>query len=460
MAEPIITGNGSGNGAGVSIPAPSFEEQGKAWSVGALAAGWVDDLVRKNLLSRASGPGTLLGELGSLFDDLMAVFVQFVGSVQAGGTPGFFTLLSSVLGDLIGVEISADQVHNAWVRGGARDAFRTVGADYWKALLGQIGSPAQLTPESGLAAAEGFLGYLLGFSIREGNIAMLASVIPEEWRIMDGIDEYAQAMRASLGLGRMARQALHPLIQTLITDPLQWYVNRQYTPKLLGEGLAVRAFIRGWVPREVLDTELAYAGYSPARIETLIKDALTELSPADAYTLYKAGAYTEQQVAAAARTSGQDPAVFGDWITAKIAAEVEPYTSALIADWKGQLLGGFITLAKFEGYVNSLKLPQEVKDAVNNAVGQLVELPRRKLTLAEVQSAFVEGLIDSTEVADWLTKEGYSDDDAQILWYQTLLKLNTTEAKKAVAKYGYDKAVAKAAAKGEPPPPPPAILAV
>lgn len=459
MAEGIGSGNGSFQGSSFDIPAPDFVQQGKAQAEGALATGWWDDLIRKYVLAHGSAGSVLFSILGSFFDDLMAVFVEFIGKAQAGGTPGFFTLLATLLGDLLGVEISADKVAAAWKGGGSTAGFKAVGSAYWNAMLGQLGAPAAITPESGLAAAEGFLGYLLGFSIREGNIAMLASVIPEEWRVMDGIDEYAQAMRGSLGLGRMARQALHPLIQTLITDPLQWYVNRQYTPKLLGEGLAVRAFNRGWIDRATLEQEMAYAGYSEQRIQTLIQDALTQLSLADAWTLYKTGNYTSDQVGAAFRASGMDPNVSGDWLAARIAAEVEPYQVALISDWKTQLAGGYITLAQFQGYIDSLKMLPDAKIALMQSVGQLYELPRRKLTLAELQSAFVEGLVDATEVSAWLQNEGYSDDDAQVLWFQTLLKLGTLEAKKAVAQYAYDKAKAKAAAKGEAEPPPPAILA-
>jgi hypothetical protein len=460
MAEPIITGNGSGNGAGVSIPAPSFTEQAKAQVTGAIEGGFWEDLLHKYFIGHVTGPHAIITGIVSLVDWIAAGAVALFGMFQGRDAPGFYGLISEVLSDLLGVDINTQTIEQAFWRKGELGAYRVIGKDYWDVWMKELGNPSAITPESGLASANGFIGYLLGFSIRQGNLALLDSFLPETLRVLDGIKEYGELMQRSLGFGRMARQALHPLIQTLITDPLQWYVNRQYTPKLLGEGLAVRAFNRGWIDRATLDTEMSYAGYSQTRISTLIKDALTELGPTEAWTLYKTGGYTGNQLAQALQTSGMDPGAIGDYVQAKLAAEVEPYTTALIADWKNQLLGGYISLSQFEGYVNSLKLPIEAKIALNQAVGQLFEYPRRKLTLAEVQSAFVEGLLDATEVSNWLIKEGYSDDDAQVLWFQTLLKLNTDEAKKAVAQYKYDRAKAKAAAKGEPPPPPPAALAV
>lgn len=460
MAESIGSGNGSGSLSGFDIQAPNFVEQGTAEAVGAMAAGWIDDLVRKHVLSHSSGGPSLLSSLGSILDDFLTIVVAFFDAAQAQGTPGFFTFLAELLSSVVGIEISADHVNAAWKSGSSHAGFTAVGANYWNGMVTQLGSPTTLTPESGLASAQGFIGYLLGFSIREGNLAFLTSLIPEEFRVTDGIEEYARAMRGSLGLGRMARQALHPLIQTLITDPLQWYVNQKYTPKLLGESLAVRAYNRGLIDQSTLNQELEYVGYNAQRAALLQSEALSVLSSNDAFELLKTGKIDTQGVYTALKANGFNPGDYEDWLAAMTAKEVAPWTAALITDWKTQVSGGYITLAQFESYVNALPLLPDVKAAINQSVGQLYELPRKKLTLAEVQSAFVEGLLDSTDVADWLKNEGYSDADQQTLWFQTLLKLGTQQAKVAVAQYTYDKAVAKAEKAGEPAPPKPAILAV
>lgn len=460
MVESLGSGNGSSPTSGFDIPAPDFVAQGKAQGQGLQAAGLFDDGWRKWVLSHVTGPGAILSGISSILDEFISLYVGFVGQLQGADTPGLFTLISTVLSDLLATEVSADAVNAAWKKGGSRAAYKKVGAGLWNALLGELGNPAALTPESGLAAAQGWLGYLLGFTVREGNVALISSIIPEELRFLEGINEYAEAMRSALGFGRMSRQVLHPLIQTLITDPLQWYVNRQYSPKLLGESLATKAYNRGLITADAWTQEMQYAGYSDARAAIIREDGLVSLTANDAFALYKRGHYTFQQLTATLNDTAFDPQRQADWLQARVLAEVDPWQSVLITDWKTQVLGGYISLIQFEGYVGSLGLLPDVANALKQSVGQLLDLPRRKLTLAEVQSAFVEGLIDSTDVSAYLKREGYSDDDQLTLWYQTLLKLGTQEAKMAVAQYKYDKAVAKAEKAGEPIPPKPPILAV
>jgi hypothetical protein len=459
MAESNGSGNGSGGLSGLDIQAPNFTDQGMAQSLGGMAAGWIDDLVRKNVLSHTSGASAILAALGSGFDDLMAIFVAVVGKIQAGDTPGFFTLLSEVLGDLLGVEMSPDAVTAAWKRGGQKGAFKQVGASLWNTFIDEIGNPATLTPESGLASAQGFMGYLLGFSVREGNIAMLTSLIPEEWRIMDGMEEYAQGMRASLGFGRMARQALHPLIQTLITDPLQWYVNKTYKPKLLGESVAVKAFNMGAVDQNRLNLELAYAGYDPALNEVIQTEHTPHLAIADVAVLTAAQKMDEDSAIYAIRQSGYTEGDAALKLDSERRRSADGAVQQLITDIRNAFMNGYISADNRNALWAALPLPQIQLSLLQLEADTMFALPRRRLSLAEVQSAFVEGLLDSTDVMAFLGLEGYSSDDQLTLWYQTLLKLGTNEAKMAVAKYTYEKAVAKAQAAGQPVPPPPAILA-
>jgi len=503
MAEQSPTTGSNGNGLGLSVPAPNFEEQGKAQAIGGMAAGWIDDLIRKHVLSHASGGGGILGAIASLVDDYLAVIVAFFDQVQGKGTPGFFTLMAELLGGLLGIEISADHINTAWKRGGTHAGFAAVGASYWAGMMTQLGSPKTLTPESGLAAAQGFLGYLLGFSIREGNLGFITSLIPEEWRITDGIEEYARAMRSSLGLGRMARQALHPLIQTLITDPLQWYVNRTYMPKLLGTSQAIRAYNRNLITQDMLNQEATYDGYNSQRLEAMIEEVLEQLGNSELYTLLKWGYIDRQEFTILMKRRGVHPVDADRYLQYARFNEADSAVNQTLSVLRGQFVNGFIDGPTFENMVNTLPLGDEqkvrfiaavhqetsyprthlawgnVQDAVSRGLltpadasawltgagygdrdaAVMIGLPRKTLTLSQVQEAFLEGLIDSTDIANYLRIEGYSDDDAQTLWYLTLLKLGTKQAKQAVAQYAYNKAKAAAEKKGEPPPPPPAILA-
>lgn len=455
-APPPVPTNGTT--PGLSIPAPDFVAQGKAQATGAVQADFWGDLVRKYFIGHATGVQALVNAFVSIVDYLAADVVSLFGAFQGQGAPGFYDLIAVILGDLLGVEMSEQTIVDAFARKGSLAAFREIGKSYMNTIIGELQPQIPLTPAGGLASAQGWLGYILGFSVREGNIAVISDLLPELLDPLKGFTEYGESMRTALGLGRMSRQALHPIIQTLITDPLQWYVNQTYRPKVLGESLAVRAYNRGWIPREALDTEMQYAGYSDDRAAVLQADSVTYFSPNDAWELYKLSKVDISALTIALRLSGFDPNSNDNWIAARTAQDVKPYTDQLIQDWKGQWLNGYITLAQLEGFLDQLPMLPDVRNALYNALGQLGEYPRRKLTLAEVQSAFIEGIYILDDVQAFLKSEGYGDDAIEVLTLQTMLKLGTAEAKRAVASYAYDKAVAKAEKAGEPKPPPPAIL--
>src|SRR5271157_4781422 len=51
-------------------------------------------------------------------------------------------------------------------------------------------------------------------------------------------------MAKNLGLGRMARRALQPLIQILVADPLMYKLQEDYRPKRIGAMPAIKKYFR------------------------------------------------------------------------------------------------------------------------------------------------------------------------------------------------------------------------
>src|SRR5260370_12761142 len=92
------------------------------------------------------------------------------------------------------------------------------------------------------APAQRFLGFLMNFAIRQGNIECLTGFLPEEFRVGEGFRAYGELMAKNLGLGRLARQALRPLIQTLVADPLMSKLQEQYLPKRTAPSPAITKF--------------------------------------------------------------------------------------------------------------------------------------------------------------------------------------------------------------------------
>src|SRR5207244_1753262 len=137
---------------------------------------------------------------------------------------------------------NAAVIHGSFTQPKRLESLRTIGGQIYNALQDELKpGTGELTPASGLAAAEKFLGFLTEFAVRQGNVAFISELIPIEFNFLGGLREYGETLAKNLGLGRLSRRALQPLIQTLIADPLQWQLNTTYRPTLLNETSAIKA---------------------------------------------------------------------------------------------------------------------------------------------------------------------------------------------------------------------------
>jgi hypothetical protein len=111
------------------------------------------------------------------------------------------------------------------------------------------------------------------------------------------------------------------------------------------------------------------------------------------------------------------------------------------------LLTGTIDLAAYTSVLDRFTLTSEEKTDFAGFASELLAHPRKRLTFAQMTTAFVEGIVSVDEVATYLHEEGYRADDIAILLQVDLFKLKAAVAKTAAAKAKAAAAAAKAAAK-------------
>src|SRR5208337_4385497 len=171
-------------------------------------------------------------------------------AAQGEKNSSFYDLAAAVVKDLTGTDVDAEALKQS-----------------------TFGSGRLAGIEAGdTAPAEKFLGFLMNFAIRQGNVETILSLIPEEYRFLDGIRTYGELMAKNLGLGRMARRALQPLIQIRVADPLMYKLQEDYRPKRIGAMPAIKKYFRDATFEQQMRKELAQEGYTDARIDDLITD--------------------------------------------------------------------------------------------------------------------------------------------------------------------------------------------
>lgn len=420
------------------IPVPQFEPAGKQVGAGLKDSGWDDSWIVKWYHYFKEFSFHLISFIMGGINDVSAFFVEAMTNAQGVGQPGMLNLMSTVLGDLLGMEFSTDQLIASYAKGGRLGGMRTVGGWMFDTLVKEFGggiAPGQQIASD--APARTFLGFLIEFAVREGNAAWFSELVPEEFNPFGGLREYGETLAKNLGLGRLARRGLQPLVQALVADPLTWSLNVKYRPKLPGEGLCVKAYNRGDIDFTELTRLLSFQGYTDAAIDWLIAESSEKWTRETLMSLWRQNVFTDQQIIGLIADAGWplDSAaqIWQTWQEEPSRPLVHTYLNDMLHAFRSgffdkpaqprSLLGAFAVIDK-QGFT------QPEADNWKHLFGQTTEFEHRLLSESEWERAFLGGIVDMGQVQDYWARLGYSDTSMQILTLLLLQKQSTSNRTK------------------------------
>ncbi len=461
----------------------------------------------------------LLSGFVGLADKFFALIAKAFLTAQGEKNPEFYELTAALITDLTGVRVDGSKLIEAFQQRGRVSAMREVGGGLFDVLSGEFAGVEQeatvegftepkgdgigglpvkeLSAQQGVNAARAFLGFAMSFAVREGNTDMLAEIIPSfmGYAPARAFKDFAEDFSKSLGIGRLLRLVMRPLINTMVGIPLQWALNEQYRPTHLGAAESIRAFFRTTIKGEQLDKDLAQLGFSQDRIQELIEQArpllevntlrkafnrgdltrdqfnsrlqdrgftpdqvdilfqegASQLSESDIFTLFRAGVFTGDEARGRLIKLGWRLEEVELNVKADILRRLEPIAQNTISIAEKAVLDGTMDLIEFSDLLQGLPLYEDERTGIATMMGKKLALRRRPLTLAEMRKAFIDGIIDLSEWLEFLQRVGFTTSDAQILTQQLLLDIG----KRAEAeKLKEERAAAKAAKTATPPPTP------
>ena len=416
------------------IPVPNFKSAGEQLAAGAAAVLSPDDAIVKAWQYFKEVLFEVLTWLAGSIDSITAFFLRALTAAQGTGQPGFLDMMAAVLGDLLGLEYDADELRSTMTKGGRIKAMGKAGGWLFDTLRNEFdpsGGTAQ--QQASDIPARTFLGFLIEFAVRQGNLAYFAEFIPPEFNVFTGLREYGELLARNLGLGRLARQALRPLMQVMVADPLLWKLNSIYRPKLLSASQAIKAYKRGALPREELNRILSYEGYSDSAIELLIADTAKVWHARELLELVRLGKIDDVEAIDRLTNEGLDDdtaAQLWDAYNGESAQGlVRLYITELLREVRNGYLGSVVG-GKYTVDVDTLLAPLPLTklelDRWKHIFGQFVEVPRKHLSESELERAFLGGILDMTTVQDFWIRIGYSPDTVQVLTLLLLQKQSGT----------------------------------
>lgn len=459
-------------------PAPGFfvSQENDAQQIAKLAtkgyedAGWFGKLWRT--LFRGAGSYLLdaIDVMAFVVDKVFALVGKFFTRAQGENNPAFWELVAVVTEDITGVHVDAEKLKAARQGSGRLGAMEEAGRQWFDLLAQEFILPAssagrgaqtfqpgsgisglpggKISPEQGVEAARRFIGYAMTFAIREANIGVLSELASVGF--LKNFRDYGENVAANLAIGRQMRIALRPLFQICVADPLAQALNKEYSPHLFTEAQIVQLFHAGTYDKALLIDELERQGYDAKHAQAITEILKTHVSATDVELLERFGVLSHADAVKKLTLSGvsQDDAELQLKVIDLRRLDVLVRSQADLA--QKLFLDGVYDSDQFNSALTALPITEQEKHLRRVLAGTQLENPTKFLTLAEMQSALEQGLIDVTELDEYLVKEHYSADDQTILKLLSLLKtekaVEARAAAEARAKAKADKAAAKAKA--------------
>jgi hypothetical protein len=369
---------------------------------------------------------TIVAYLGT---PLVTFFLRILTKLRTDTVPEQLELSASVLSEFLATEISPEQMKPGKGADATIAAANQIGGALLDRLEKEFTGGASVTPDSGAAAARTFSGYAVNFAVQNTTISTLADAI--SFHMLEQFRELGVEVAQNLGLGRLVRSALRPLVDTTIGKPYTRQLNAKYRQDLMGDSNIVRAMQRGHKDITQAEQELAWKGYTDADIRDLILEYTPHLTESEVFTLMRFGELSETEAIAELVAQGIPEITARRRLRAKVLNNVDSLESTYADTLEGKYTNGFIDGDTFRVLLERLHISPEEKQVRRDRAGLILDAGQRRATIAEMQQMLNEGIVTTEDVTDWLDKQNYATADQLPLLYLFLSKFDAAQASKA-----------------------------
>lgn len=388
----------------------------------------------------------LVGQLGqivaaflqgvSLFTVPAALIVlELLGDLRKGIDPAVGLLAQEVLTEFLGVEVGVDNLPLGI--GGADHLARAqaIGG----LLVGQLekefiaAAGGKVQPST--APAQTFSGLAVNFGLASGIMGLIGGMVPYgHW---EELRELGEEVANNVGLGRLVRLALRPLVQILVANPATWALNTKYTPTQFQERDLVNPYLATSLPHDQLYNAMHLLGYSDDKIAAFIEMHQKRLTPRDVQLLINWGFWSAQEATEYIQRQGWPAGFAGNVLQLEGFHEVAGWITKEIELLLSEVGSGQITVTEFAQTIDGFAVSQPVKDVVvalaNYRAAKSHLKKQARLSGGELFYAFAAGLLTDSELRDRWTAAGLSTDDQDVrmnLWLLHLNRLHELETTK------------------------------
>lgn len=432
---------------------PTIAEQQEQWAAvaGQMLHGILKEIPGLDLVKQGEAilvelVGILVGIAMRLTAPIGVGLAKSISSAEDVVAPAFADMAAQGVNDVFGTNVSAGAFR-------ARGRSAGAGDELGRILMGQLrggGGPIAPSDEAAAKYVNAMATMALEDWFKGWWFEVASSLIPQfDVGKIENYGALGDKVANVLGLGRISRSVLRPLVDAAIVTPFEWQTNKIYQPRLLSPSEAARQVTRGRWDRERGIEELARQGYSAERIEAIFNAQRRFFSAADVRLFVAREHWTRDQGIQHLRDNGYEEESALDALRVEGLRRMDSLEDAEGAAIIAAYADRRITRSEFGGLLN---------DAISVAseralLTELAELRRtlnvKRLSLSQVEAMVKSGVLAYSDYREAAERDGYPPGDVLALELQLRFEIDKAktiaEHKAALAAERAEKAAERAA---------------
>jgi hypothetical protein len=389
--------------------------------------------VHKAIVSaHADAKGTLYSVIHDVSVELAGKMGQTLHEIEEPFLPIIAAFVAPILAGLFGAEVNTSEFAHRMARGDGARAGQSIVDGFMKAIIGDAG--AEIVPSDAgskriaAAAVQASLESTFNAMVPE----LLSDLLPEIGPHFTAFTELPEAIIRTLGVSRLVRRALTPIVNTTCTVPATWHMNKLHRPTLLGASTLAKQIARNPEKRETWLEDLRREGYSDERIEALLNEQAKFHSVADVDLLVRSGQWAESEALDHLRDQGYDPEVAHVEYQLEDLKRLNSFERQMADAAVDGFVAGRIDEGTAGGFWNGTTLTARDKARYAELAAARRICARRPITSSEAEAAVKAGVLSVVDYRRALERENRDDDAVIVLELMLRAQL---DAKKAIEEH-------------------------
>jgi hypothetical protein len=399
----------------LSDDAQRWPDIGEGLAAGVAKHVALDDIV--DAIARAIQKGFDAG-LQSLTKKLIPIARaggEMLHAVEEPVLPLFAEFVAPIVAGMFGSEASAAAFQSRGNTGARSEASAALVDAFMAAIAGDASGELEPGDEgakriAGAAVTAALEGWFNGWILE-----CLGECVPIEWLHFKDMTELSEEIIRALGVGRLVRRAISPLVDVTCALPMKWQVNTAFRPTMLGAGTIARQVARGRMTADDARAELAKDGYSDERIDALLNEASKFHSDADLFFMVRSGQMPRDSVKQLLQDAGWAPDGADTELTIAQLQDIHTFERAMADAAIAAYADGRVDAGVLDTYTHGTTIGEQEGAQLRELAQAKRALRAQPLTSSEARQAVKARILNVSDYVAALEREGRTSDAALVL---------------------------------------------